>query len=183
MGNIISSSEEDGRSVECNDIIESIKSNDPIIQPIFANILETFVVPDLLSNNSITEDSSNIKIIKSRAKRKFGHVSLCYLPEGETKINYQTTNWGRLISDPLVNDPTHLKGKIFRRRFRVPCCLFKFIVSCCKKNVFEVKDEERSVIPIEIKVLICLRVLGRDECFDTIQELSQVVCIYIYYYN
>ena len=122
----------------------------------------------------------DIKIKTSRAKRKFGHVSLCYLPDGETKIDYQLTNWGRLISDPLVNDPTHLKGKIFRRRFRVPFCLFKFIVSCCKeKNVFEVKDEVRSVIPIEIKVLICLRVLGRDKCFDTIQELSQVYSIII----
>lgn len=59
-------------------------------------------------------------------------------------------------------------------------------MSCCKeKCMYSEKYEVRSVvIPIiEIKVLICLRVLGRDECFDTIQELSQVVCIYFIIIN
>ena len=74
MGNIISSSEE-GRNVICsNKIIESIKSNDPIIQPIFSNILENFVVPDLLTNNSM--EDIDIKIKKSRAKKIWSCISM-----------------------------------------------------------------------------------------------------------
>ena len=79
-------------------------------------------------------------------------------------VDYSNTNWAKFIADDSINDPDSRKGKLFRRRFRVPFHIFNFLCRICKlKNVFEIKDESKVIIPIEIKVLICLRILGRDE--------------------
>lgn len=90
-------------------------------------------------------------------------------------IDYTKTDWGLLIRNPLVRFPDNRHGKLFRRRFRVPFQLFEIIVEICKeKNIFGAKNLSRIKIPIEIKLLCCLRVLGRDECFCTIEEMSAV---------
>ena len=62
----------------------------------------------------------------------------------------------------------------FRRRFRVPYPLFKEIIvpDCHRMNVFEVKV--RHLVPIEFKILIALRILGRDAVADDCEELSSV---------
>ena len=90
-------------------------------------------------------------------------------------IDYTKTNWGKMIRNPLVKDPNSRFGKLFRRRFRVPFQLFEFLVQLCTDhNIFCVKDLHKVKIPVEIKLLCCLRVLGRDDCFDAIEEMSDV---------
>ena len=90
-------------------------------------------------------------------------------------IDYTKTTWGLLIRNPLVKSPDNQLGKTFRRRFRVPFQLFEILVKICSdNNIFEIKNPSRVKIPIEIKLLCCLRVLGRDDCCDAIEEFSSV---------
>ena len=66
-------------------------------------------------------------------------------------------------------------SRIFRRRFRVPFPIFeKIVLECNRVNVFNIKSESRVRVPIEFKVLISLRILGRGNCFDDISEMSGV---------
>lgn len=91
------------------------------------------------------------------------------------EIDFKETNWGKFISDPEVKDPWSVQGKLFRRRFRVPFTVYAWICTQCKiLNVFEIKRERSVEIPIEIKVLICLRMLGRGDCADAVSEISEV---------
>ena len=64
-------------------------------------------------------------------------------------------------------------GRKFRRRFRVPFPLFQFIVSECERvNLFGIKSLSRVRAPLEFKILISLRIVGRGNCFDEIGELA-----------
>jgi hypothetical protein len=45
---------------------------------------------------------------------------------------------------------------------------------CDEKNVFEIRRKGSVEIPTFIKVLICLRILGRGECLDSISEFCEV---------
>ncbi len=66
---------------------------------------------------------------------------------------------------------------MFRKRFRVPFELFDQIVVICKNSgqfdspLFDVTG--RGCVPLEIKILGVLRVLGRGSCFDDIAELTK----------
>jgi len=89
--------------------------------------------------------------------------------------NFAETNWGKFILDPAVQDPYSRQGKLFRRRFRVPHVLFCWICTKCDDaNVFEIKRKASVEIPTYIKVMICLRILGRGECQDSISEFCGV---------
>jgi hypothetical protein len=70
-------------------------------------------------------------------------------------IDYRKTTDGLLIRN--------LKCPNFRQKFRVPFQLFEILFKICgDNNVFQIKNLVK--IPIEIKLLCCLRVLGRDDC-------------------
>ena len=47
-------------------------------------------------------------------------------------VDYSLTNWGKFVVDPEVRDPDSRKGKLFRRRFRVPYTVFCWICTKCK---------------------------------------------------
>jgi hypothetical protein len=66
-------------------------------------------------------------------------------------------------------------AEFFKNRFRIPFQLYLILVNICREhNIFEVKNYLRTKIPVEIKSLCCLRVLGREHCFDAIEEYSNV---------
>lgn len=112
----------------------------------------------------------NIKIDEPVRKRKSPEMRQEF-----KDLDYTKTTWGTLIRNPLVKFPDNRHGKLFKRQFRVPLQLYEIIVSLCKdKNVFGEKVGSRVKVPIEIKLLCCLRVLGRDECFCSIEEMSDV---------
>lgn len=74
-----------------------------------------------------------------------------------------------------VKDPFSSKGRLFRNRFRVPFSLFLKLVEMAEELGFEKRPKDccgRSSIPLELKILGTLRVLGRATCFDGIQELT-----------
>ena len=61
------------------------------------------------------------------------------------------SQWGRLISSPNVDNPRSIEGKRFRRRFRLPYPLFRYLVELCvRENIFDLVN--KSPIPIELKV-------------------------------
>jgi hypothetical protein len=68
-----------------------------------------------------------------------------------------------------ISDPNSFQGKKFRRRFRIPFLLFRdWLVPLCKeKNIFCTYRR----IPIEFKVLVPLRILGRNNTADDTKEL------------
>ena len=90
------------------------------------------------------------------------------------KINYWATPWGELLQKPEVKVERSKWGKLFRRRFRVPFALFdKILVPKCREaNIFATISEARVRIPLEFKLLMCLRILGRGNVADDIAEMS-----------
>lgn len=84
------------------------------------------------------------------------------------------SSWGELLNSPSLRTPGSREYKRFRRRFRMPPDLFlDHLVPLSKKhNIFEQKHRSRNVI--EMKLLVGLRMLGRDDCGDAIAELSGI---------
>jgi hypothetical protein len=131
---------------------------DHVVQALVQN--EEFL--QLIDTASFSPSRSRHKRTRVREKRRFA-------------TDYTQTNWGKFIEDPTVADPYSKKGKLFRRRFRVPFLVYVWICRKCEEtNVFEVKRKASVEIPISIKVLICLRILGRGDCCDSISEFCEV---------
>ena len=85
--------------------------------------------------------------------------------------SFDDTYWGQMLSDPNINSPKSRVGKKFRRRFRLPFPLFNQLIDICEDlNVFNTKYVTK--IPTTARVLVCLRMLGRDSCADDMEELS-----------
>ena len=86
--------------------------------------------------------------------------------------NYWESVWGKMLLDPTTEDPNSTTAKKFRRRFRVPYPLFQEVIvpQCDEKKVFKATTQGK--IPTAFKVLIALRVLGRDAIGDECEELS-----------
>ena len=83
------------------------------------------------------------------------------------------SGWGIMMRDPSMEDPNSFKARKFRRRFRMPWSLFKEHVEECRQhNIFEMKYETK--IPVEFRVLVALRILGRDACADEIEEFLNI---------
>jgi hypothetical protein len=104
------------------------------------------------------------------------------------KQNLNNLFWMKLYHNPLTCDISSREGKNFRQRFRLPHALVKdvLIPMVIKKNIFKV--QRKSYIPIELKVMICLRILARGNVYDDIQEMtgignSTVASIYLQFVN
>ena len=84
------------------------------------------------------------------------------------------TTWGKLYNNPLTRDPRSFYGKKFRSRFRVPYLFFvDILLPLCKEHdVFDVRKSSRT--PIEFKIMIALRTLGRGLVADDCSEMSEV---------
>ena len=82
---------------------------------------------------------------------------------------FVATNWSKLITRPDVWNPRSRTGRLFRRRFRLPFPTFlTFVEECYQYHIFPPSRH----LSVELKVLACLRILGRGSCADEIKELS-----------
>ena len=68
-------------------------------------------------------------------------------------------------------------GNLFRTRFRIPFPLFGLLCKQAKEDKLFGHDTEygccsRMLAPIELKVLVVLRILGRDWSFDDAAEAT-----------
>jgi hypothetical protein len=87
--------------------------------------------------------------------------------------NLWETGWGRLLLSDAIKDPDSYEAKIFRKRFRLPYPLFqRFVAECKQANIFE--EINITKIAVEFKVLIGLRILGRDNCADDVSEFLNI---------
>mmetsp|Transcript_110408 Transcript_110408/g.216496 ORF Transcript_110408/g.216496 Transcript_110408/m.216496 type:complete len:380 (-) Transcript_110408:798-1937(-) len=87
----------------------------------------------------------------------------------ERTDNFEDTPWMKLL-----NHPSTYRYKLFRRRFRVPCPLFRecLMPLVRSRNIFNMVYASK--IPLEIKVMISLRILGGGSCCDDMCEMSGV---------
>ena len=92
------------------------------------------------------------------------------------RVDFTESTWFRMLRDdaPELMDDASRKGKLFRRRFAVPCRMYVDFVEKAKVW-FPIKPKDafgRPSVPVELKVLGSLRVLGKGYHFDGIAELS-----------
>ena len=75
-----------------------------------------------------------------------------------TRKWFMTNGWGSLINSPDINQENSYSWKQFQAQFRLPPPLFfKFVDLCKDKKIL--CTERESKIPLEIKILIALRIL------------------------
>jgi len=120
-------------------------------------IIDTGILDEFYTDVVVEEDTKF---------RRFGRTS---------KMNYYTeTKWGRMITDIEIQDSTSKVAREFRRKFRLPFPVFDKIIvpECDRLNVFEIKDKIRVRLPTDMKVLICLRILGRGTYQDDVAEMT-----------
>jgi hypothetical protein len=89
--------------------------------------------------------------------------------------DYYTSNWMQMLDDPMLQDPTNPAAKKFRQRFRVPYPIFVDLLAKAVNLGFELRPVNHAGtegVPLEVKLLGFLRILGRGTCFDGISELS-----------
>jgi len=87
----------------------------------------------------------------------------------DERPSFVSVSWSKLIERREVSNPFSRIGKLFRRRFRLPFPLFLKLVEDCQRHCIFPKTR---YIPVALKVLACLRILGRGSCADEIKELS-----------
>jgi len=95
----------------------------------------------------------------------------------DRRPDYWGSPWGRMLTDQvtMLNDPTSPQAKIFRRRFRTPFPLYEMHVADCKEHLgSKTPIAGREAVPMELKVLGVLRILGRGCSTDDVKELSGI---------
>jgi hypothetical protein len=90
------------------------------------------------------------------------------------KVDLWKSVWGLMLRHPDVEDGSTKVGQKFRRRFRVPYPVFREVLVplCIEKKIFN--KQRSSYIPVDFKVLLALRILGRGVCADDIEELTGI---------
>ena len=87
--------------------------------------------------------------------------------------NLWLSPWGLLIRSEEIKVPGSYSDRLFRKRFRLPYALFvKFVKEAKDCNLFE--EVRSGKIAVEFKVMIGLRILGRDNCADDISEYLNI---------
>ena len=86
-----------------------------------------------------------------------------------------------MLKDPELNNPWSRESKKFRLRFRVTFKLFEYIVQVIRDAKLYSNLRQGSV-PLELKVLIGLRMLGRGNFGDDIAEMSGLPLSSVYHF-
>ena len=132
--------------------------------------ISTVIVSTIVSSDVESNDS------RDEHPKKRLRMSQPYGP----RPDYMNSKWGKMITydkDRMLASPICRESRNFRRRFRVPPRMFFDVLVPQNIPVFEPTDESdiyRNRIPVELKVLVVLRILGRDACADDCSELSDI---------
>ena len=152
---------------------------DNFINPLFTKNLSDFDLGSELGINKKTvdeEEEEEFQIIEEEVANDLWRMQTSDMKarkrrRSASNTSFWETPWGELISSKNVVNPKSREGKNFRRRFRLPYPLFQYLVQLCDDyNVFD--SIYASKIPIQCKVLGCLRILARDACADDITEIT-----------
>ena len=92
------------------------------------------------------------------------------------RTDYENSSWARMLQEEDLRNPRSDAAKTFRLRFRVPYPMYVDLVELAESELGFKRDPTdvtgRKGIPLVIKMLAVLRVLGRGTCFDGIEELA-----------
>ena len=94
-----------------------------------------------------TSDSEDVDKSERSLKKKRN-----FKPPGRSKISdyFSETSWGRMLLDEKFKDPMLSEGKSFRRRFRVPYCVYEYLVKITKDfNLLDYSMNFKVLIPEE----------------------------------
>ena len=117
MLNILDSSSDDGNEEEFYDAVFQIIARDALQK-----------VEDI--NTTLRNNNGSIRRVNRidyRRRRK----------QAKSTDPWRDINWLRMISDPLTQNPSEIKGKEFRRMFRTPYPVFDAIVTKCRSMTDE----------------------------------------------
>ena len=92
-----------------------------------------------------------------------------------TGIDFKQTEWYKLLQNPMLLQPESYIARQFQRRYRLPYPCFLELVNDVKEyNIFNLNNpySNNLKIPIELKCMVALRMLGRDLCCDDVFEMS-----------
>jgi hypothetical protein len=130
---------------------------------------------DCLTSTTICENLIRMDLDKKRKAEgsENGREKKEFRPRRNKNRNTHLwdTVWGKMLLDEAsLLDTTSYQHENFRNRFRVPYTMFLEIVEECKEHKVFGETIRVSKIPIEFKVLVCLRVLGRRTIIDEFDE-------------
>ena len=93
-----------------------------------------------------------------------------------TRRDYKQSPWWMYVvphPESTYHDLSTHDGKLFRRRFRVPYTFYKDLVETARPWFPTCTDAiGRECIPLELKILGVLRILGRGAIFDDVAEAT-----------
>jgi hypothetical protein len=119
--------------------------------------VENIVIPEDIEEDKAKEKKENNNNNNNNNNKK----KRTYKPPGRSYIDYWETPWGLLLRNPNVGNINSKEGKLFRRRFRVPFEVFNDLLFLTNKfNLFDIKMDYKVTIPVELKLMGILRILG-----------------------
>jgi hypothetical protein len=88
--------------------------------------------------------------------------------------DYENSVWGKMLRHPEIGIEGSFTNLKFRTRFRTPYAFFRDILipECRLRGVLV--NQRTSRISLELKVMVALRILGRDAVSDSCEELSEI---------
>ena len=134
--------------------------------------------PDSFKDLYLSEDDSSDDEDEGCSRRARRSVKTKQDPSMRYNSQFFLTYLSQEAFERKVDDDTSHLGKKFRRRFRVPYCIFQDICTDIKLHGLHEegkKDASGSeAVSIELLVLGSLRLVGSGCTFDAIEELTNV---------
>jgi hypothetical protein len=89
--------------------------------------------------------------------------------------DYNESCWSRMLLNPNIQVEDHRDGKLFRKRFRIPYTAFIKLVELFETVEYSFCTSHHNAsgrisVPLKLKILGVLRVLGRASTFECILQ-------------
>lgn len=153
--------------------IRPVVTEDEELMRLLAVQLETdnFVLNHLLQENENKKDNIDGGLKETKRRKIYD------------RPDYLKSTWWLMLEKGLCKIPTHREYKMFRRRFSVSFPRFKKMVEDAKEWTISEDTTKKfgdiiadctgvEAVPLELKILGCLRMSAKGVCFDAIAELS-----------
>ncbi|CAM9629798.1 unnamed protein product [Discosporangium mesarthrocarpum] len=123
------------------------------------------LAPDLTMEEEEVEEEEEERLKQERFRTPY------------SRTEYKASAWGMMLGkEEALMDKTSREALKLRRRFRVPFPFSHALVKEVESQGWlgsEMTDSSgRPGIPVQLKVLAVLQILGRGNCFDDIEQLS-----------
>jgi len=151
----------------------------------FDDVIEDLLLEELIKNQNQTfEPILTKKGLPSKRKRtnytRRPKKSFAWY-KYHAQNPWETHQWLRFLRNPAFRDPTTTEGKWWHRKFRVPPPVFDEIILLCRQTgehyfCYAAKSGNGSYsTPLELKVLVALRVLAGGLMFEDAAEQAQMM--------